>query len=293
MSLTGLFVPLVTPFTAAGEVATAALERLAWSALDDGATGLVALGTTAESANLTPEERRKVVDVCAAACAERRAPLIVGTGSNSTTQSVDMLAGVDPRSTAVLAVVPYYSRPSEDGVVEHFRQLAEASPVPLVVYHIPCRTGMPLAATTLARLAHLPNIVGFKHSVGGIDDVTVSFMSDVAAETSVLAGDDLYAAPLLALGASGAILAAANVATRSYADLVSAWLKGPNDRALRLHNRLVPLTRALFAEPNPVVIKAVLAARGQIPSPYVRLPLLEAGATATTAALDRCHDIAS
>jgi 4-hydroxy-tetrahydrodipicolinate synthase len=293
MALTGLFVPLVTPFTATGEVATAALEALAWSALDDGATGLVALGTTAESATLTPEERRKVVDVCAAACAERRAPLIVGTGSNSTAQSVEMLAGVDPRSTAALAVVPYYSRPSEDGVVEHFRLLAEASPVPLIVYHIPYRTGMPLAATTLARLARLPNIVGFKHSVGGIDDVTVSFMSDVAADTSVLAGDDLYAAPLLALGASGAILAAANVATRAYADLVGAWLEGPKDRALLLHNRLVPLTRALFAEPNPVVIKAVLAARGQIPSPYVRLPLLEASPAATTAALDRCHDIAN
>ena len=150
--------------------------------------------------------------------------------------------------------------------------------MPVLVYNVAHRTGRPLTATTLRRLAQIPNITGFKHSVGGIDDDTISFMSD----TSVLAGDDFQAAPLLALRASGAILASANVATRAYADMVTAWLDGPTDRARSLHNRL---TRALFAEPNPVVIKAVLAARGQIPSPCVRLPLLASSAAATTAAL--------
>jgi 4-hydroxy-tetrahydrodipicolinate synthase len=286
MSLTGLFVPLVTPFTATGELAVDALETLARAVLDDGATGLVALGTTAESATLSARERHTIVDVCAEVCGDRGAPLIVGTGSNSTAQSVDVLAELDPRAAAVLAVVPYYSRPSEDGVVEHFRRVAAACPVPVLVYHVPYRTGRPLTADTLSLLAQIPNVVGFKHSVGGIDDATVEFMSASSADTSVLAGDDLHAAALLALGASGAVLASANVATRAYADLVAAWRAGPTDDARRLQNRLVPLTRALFAEPNPVVIKAVLAARGQLPSPYVRLPLLASSATATAGALE-------
>jgi 4-hydroxy-tetrahydrodipicolinate synthase len=288
MSLSGLFVPLVTPFTAAGELAVDALEALARAVLDDGATGLVALGTTAEAATLSVRERRTIVDVCAEVCADRGAPLIVGTGSNSTAQSIDALAELDPRAAAVLAVVPYYSRPSEEGVVEHFRRLAAASPVQLLVYHVPYRTGRPLTAATLSVLAQIPNVVGFKHSVGGIDDTTVEFMSASSGDTSVLAGDDLHAAALLALGASGAIAASANVATRAYADLVAAWRAGPTDDARRLQNRLVPLTHALFAEPNPVVIKAVLAARGRIPSACVRLPLLASSAAATANALECC-----
>lgn len=283
--LSGLFVPLITPMAPGGEIDAEALRGLARSVIDDGASGLVALGTTAEAATLDPGERRMVVDVCAEVSAERGTPLIVGVGSNSTSESSAMLARLDSRATAALVVVPYYTRPSEDGVVEHFRRLAAESPVPLVVYNIPYRTGTTLSADALHRLARLPNVVGFKHSVGGIDDTTVSFMRDLPAECSVLAGDDLYAAPLLALGASGAILAASNVATRAYADLVAAWREGPMSCARDLHDHLVPLTRTLFAEPNPVVIKAVLAACGRIPTADVRLPLLAADGSSTTAAL--------
>lgn len=288
MSLTGLFVPLVTPFTAADELASDALAALAHAVLDDGAAGIVALGTTAEPATLTSTECRRIVDICAGVCVERGAHLIVGAGSNSTGGSIDTLAALDSRVTAALTVVPYYTRPSEDGVVEHFRRLADASPVPLLVYNVPYRTGRSLGADTLGRLARIPNVVGFKHTVGGIDDATVEFMSGVPADISVLAGDDLHAGPLLALGASGAILACANVATRAYADLVAAWRDGPIDHARHLNNRLVPLARALFAEPNPVVLKAVLAAQGRIPSPHVRLPLLASSAAATAAAL-KCY----
>lgn len=289
MSLSGLFVPLVTPFTAAGELASDSLEALAHAVLDDGAAGIVALGTTAEPATLTSAERRKVVDICANVCVEHRADLIVGVGSNSTAGSIDSLAAIDPRATAVLTVVPYYTRPSEDGVVEHFRRLAAASPVPLLVYNVPYRTGRPLGADALGRLARIPNVVGFKHAVGGIDDATVEFMSGVPGDVAVLAGDDLYAGPLLALGARGAILACANVATRAYADLLAAWRDGPLEHARERSNQLVPLARALFAEPNPAVIKAVLAAHGRIPSPNVRLPLLPSSPAATTGALACCE----
>ncbi|MFI5780368.1 4-hydroxy-tetrahydrodipicolinate synthase [Nocardia sp. NPDC051570] len=284
MPFTGLYVPLITPFTEQGELAEQALEALAHDVLAAGAAGLVVLGTTGEPATLTAAERRRVLDICARVCAERGVPLIAGAGSNATADSVRALAELDPRASAALTVVPYYTRPSEEGVVAHFRAVAAASPVPVLVYNIPYRTGRTLGVETLCRLAELPNVAGFKHAVGGIDETTIAFLSRV--ETSVLAGDDLYAAPLLALGASGAIVASANIAPAAYAELIAAWRDGPIARARALSHRLAPLSETLFAEPNPVVIKAVLAAQGRIPSPAVRLPLLPASAAAVTRALE-------
>ena len=285
MTFSGLFVPLITPFTDRDEPAYDVLARLAAQALDAGATGIVALGTTAEPAALTPVERQSVVEVCAEVCLDRGAPLLVGAGGNSTAESERELAVLDPRAAGALTVVPYYTKPSQAGVIEHFRRLAEVSPVPLVIYNVPHRTGRPLDARTLCRLADLPNIAGFKHAVGAIDETTVAFLAAAADRTAVLSGDDLYTAPLLALGARGAILTCANVATDAYVALVAAWRDGRIDIARRYGNRLVDLARALFAEPNPAVVKAVLAAQGRIPSAAVRLPLLPAGHDATAAAL--------
>lgn len=285
MRLSGLFVPLITPFTDTDTVALDSVESLAHAALDAGATGLVALGTTGEPATLTPAERAAVLDVCARVCAERAAPLIVGAGSNTTSDSIAALAALDPRASAALTVVPYYLRPSEAGVIAHFRALAAASPVPLIIYNIPYRTGRTLTAETLRELAAIPNVAGFKHSAGAVDDTTTVFLSECATTTAILAGDDLHAPALLALGASGAILAAANLATSAYARLVTLWNTGPLPEARTLTHRLTPLSKALFAEPNPSVIKAVLAARGRIPTPDLRLPLLPAGPESTAAAL--------
>ncbi|MVU78874.1 4-hydroxy-tetrahydrodipicolinate synthase [Nocardia sp. ET3-3] len=284
MTFTGLYVPLITPFTATDEIASDALEALAHEVLDAGAAGLVALGTTGEPATLTAHEQTRVIDICAGVCRERDAALIVGAGSNATLDSVRALTTLDPRATAALAVVPYYTRPSEAGVVEHFRALAAASPVPVLIYHIPYRTARSLSAETLCRLAELPNVAGFKYTAGGIDDTTVAFMSRLPDHTSVLAGDDLYAAPLLALGASGAILACANVAPGPYAELITAWHAGDLHRGREIGNRLAPVAAALFTEPNPVVVKAVLAAQGRIPTPNVRLPLLPASPNSLSAA---------
>ena len=162
MTLTGLFVPLITPFTASGDLAADALEGLAHAVLDDGATGIVALGTTAETTTLTPKERRRVLDICARVCGERDAHLIAGAGSNSTADSAEALATLDSRQvTAALTVVPYYIRPSEAGVLAHFRALAATSRVPLIIYNIPYRTGRTLSLETLRQLAELPNVIGF------------------------------------------------------------------------------------------------------------------------------------
>jgi 4-hydroxy-tetrahydrodipicolinate synthase len=278
LSLAGLYVPLVTPFTARGEVCAGALESLAHEVIDGGAAGIVALGTTGEPATLSAAERRTVLDVCARVCRERSATLIAGAGSNDTLGSARSLAELRawPEVSAALVAVPYYTRPGLKGVLAHFTRLAERSPLPLVIYNIPYRTGQVVPWQTLLRLAGLPGVAGFKHAVGAIDEDTVRLMAGRGAGCAVLAGDDAFASPLLALGAAGAILASAHVCTPVYAELVSAWREGEAARGRDLGHRLSALSSALFAEPNPTVIKAVLHAQGRIPSPAVRLPLTEA-----------------
>jgi 4-hydroxy-tetrahydrodipicolinate synthase len=286
MDLTGLYVPLITPFAASGELAPDALEGLAHGVLDDGAAGVVALGTTGEPATLTEAERRRVLDVCARVCRERSATLIAGAGSNDTAASARALAALAqwPEVSAALTVVPYYTRPSEAGVVAHFTELAAASPVPLVIYNIPQRTGVEIGWRALRRLAELPGVAGVKQAVGGLDSDTVMLLADRPDGFAVLCGDDMFASPLLALGASGAIMASAHLCTSAFAELIAAWRSGAAGRARALGHRLTPVAAALFAEPNPTVIKGVLHAQGRIPSPAVRLPLLAAGAGSVAAA---------
>jgi 4-hydroxy-tetrahydrodipicolinate synthase len=278
LSLAGLYVPLVTPFTADGDLAPDCLERVAHSVIDEGAAGLVALGTTGEPATLTAQERRTVLDICARVCRERSATLIAGAGSNDTRASALALAELKawPEISAALTVVPYYTRPSQDGVIAHFTALASQSPVPLVVYNIPYRTGQAMGWRALRQLAGVPGIAGIKHAAGGIDTDTVMLMADLPDRFAVLGGDDAFVPALLALGASGAIMAAASVCTRGYAEMVQAWRAGELAEGRARGNRLAGLSAALFAEPNPAVIKAVLHAQGRIASAAVRLPLLPA-----------------
>ena len=279
-AFTGMYVPLVTPFDAEGAVAFEALERLAHEVLDAGASGLVALGTTAEPASLTPGEQSAVQERIARVCRERAATMMVGA---STVRAVQALHGTE--ATVALSLVPPFQRPGEAGTVAHFEALAAASPVPLIVYHVPYRTGQPLSAAAIRQLARIPGIAGIKYAAGTIDATAVDLLTDPPPGFSFLGGDDALISPLLALGAHGGILASAHLATRQFDDLASAWSAGDVATAQGLGRRLAPLSAALFAEPNPTVIKAVLHARGRIPTPDVRLPLLPAApaslATAT------------
>ncbi|NES14209.1 MULTISPECIES: dihydrodipicolinate synthase family protein [Micromonospora] len=279
MTLHGLYVPLITPFDERDAVDRDALTALAHEALEAGAAGLVALGTTAEPHALSDAERRAVLDVVAGVCRERRAALLVGA------HTVEALRGLGDDVTAALCLVPPFLRPGEEAVLAHFARLAGASPVPLVVYHVPYRTGQELSAGALRRLAGIPGVVGIKHAVGGIDADTIDLLADVPPGFAVLGGDDAYVSPLLALGGHGGILASAHLATADFAALVAAWQAGDAARARPLGHRLATLSRALFAEPNPAVIKAVLHAQGRIPTPAVRPPLLPATPDATARAL--------
>ncbi|MGI5478744.1 dihydrodipicolinate synthase family protein [Streptomyces lavendofoliae] len=278
-NLTGLFVPLVTPFTDDLRLAPDALARLANEALSvGGARGLVALGTTAEAATLTTEEKQAVVRICSAACQEHGAPLIVGVGTNDTAAAVTTLRELAQSGDIAAALVPAppYTRPGEAGTLAHFRALAEHGGLPLVVYDIPYRTSQRLSTSTLNALAHLPEVVGLKYATGVIDAAAMELLGSPAPGFTVLGGDDAVISPLLAAGARGGILASANLRTADYAELISLWQRDAAGPARRLGIELARLSAALFAEPNPTVIKGVLHAQGRIPSPAVRLPLLAA-----------------
>jgi 4-hydroxy-tetrahydrodipicolinate synthase len=264
MTLSGLFVPLITPFAPDGSVAARALETLAHELLDAGATGLLALGTTAEPSALTPAERRDVLSVVARVSLARRTPWIAAVHD-----------GVVPGSaSAAMHTVPAFVRPGEEGVIAHFAALAAASALPVVIYHVPYRTAQPLSAPALLRLASLPGVAAMKYAPGVLDADAVRFLASAPAGFAVLAGDDVLAGPLLALGAAGAILASAHVATADFTALVTAWSSGDVPAARGLGAELSALSSALFAAPNPTMIKAVLHRDGRIPSPAVRLPLL-------------------
>ena len=285
MTPTGLYVPLITPFDDEGNIAFDALATLAHETLTAGASGLVALGTTAEPHALTAVEQQTVVDTVAAACREHQAELLVGA---HTTGDLRALAE-RPDVTAALCLVPPFLRPGEEAVLAHYARLTEASPVPLVAYHVPYRTGQPLSAEALRRLAALPGVAGIKHAVGGIDADTIAFLADLPPDFAVLGGEDTDLSALLALGTHGGIVASAHVATADYAALVEAWRAGDAARARPLGHRLATLSAALFAEPNPSVIKAVLHVQGRIPTPALRPPLLPATPAATALALARCR----
>jgi 4-hydroxy-tetrahydrodipicolinate synthase len=281
----GLYTPLVTPFTEDDRVDLDALERLAAAVIDEGAAGIVALATTGEATSLTADERDAVIACCASVCLDKHAALIVGAGTNDTRVTIERheaLAHV-AGATASLAVVPYYVRPSEQAIVKHFELVAERSPVPVLIYNIPYRTGRGLGAESLLELAAVDGIAGAKQAVGGIDGDTLTVLASAPDGFAMLAGDDLFIYPLMLMGGRGAIAASAQIATGRFVEMVDAGLAGRIDEGRAHHEALLPLAQALFAEPSPAVIKAVLHAQGRIATPNVRMPL----ANATEAAAER------
>jgi 4-hydroxy-tetrahydrodipicolinate synthase len=285
--LEGVYPALVTPFASDGSVALDAVESLSAECLDAGCAGIVALGTTGEAPALDAEEQRAVVEVTARVCAEHDAQLIVGAGTNSTAKTiaaVEALAGT-PALAAALIVVPYYVRPSEAGIVAHLQAVATASPVPVVVYNIPIRTGRNLGAAGVLELARTPNIVGMKQAVGALDADTLEILAAAPSEFSVLGGDDAFFLPTVLMGGAGAISAAANLCPARFVAMIDCGLAGKLDDGRAHAEALLPVVQAGFAEPNPSVFKGVLHAQGRIPTPDVRLPLVNASSGAVDLAL--------
>jgi 4-hydroxy-tetrahydrodipicolinate synthase len=277
----------VTPFDEAGRVDVASLERLAAETLESGAAGIVALGTTGEASALDDAERSEVIAACARVCGDRHASLIVGAGTNDTRTTIarhESLAEV-PGVVASLAVVPYYVRPSEAGIVAHFTEVAARSPVPLVIYNVPYRTGCGLGAGSLQDLAANPDVAGVKQAVGGIDAETLRLLAEAPPSCAVLGGDDPYLYPVVLMGGAGAIAASAHVRTSDFVSMIDHGLAGHVADGRARAAALLPVVLALFAEPSPAVIKGVLHAQGRLPTPDVRMPLVNASKTAVDDAL--------
>jgi 4-hydroxy-tetrahydrodipicolinate synthase len=267
----GSFVALVTPFRN-GKIDEAKVRELVELHVRSGTDGLVPCGTTGESPTLNHDEHRQLVDLVVTAAAGR-VRVVAGTGSNSTAEAVDLTrhaakAGAD----AALVVNPYYNKPTQEGLYRHFRAVAEAAPIPVLVYNIQGRTAINVETDTLARLARdCKNVVGVKEASGSLDQMSQVILA-CGPDFAVLSGDDNLTLPLMAIGGRGVISVIANILPRETADMVHAALDGDWKRARDLHYKLFPLARAAFLETNPIPIKEAMAMAGMI-EPEFQLPM--------------------
>ncbi|MGZ4676532.1 MAG: 4-hydroxy-tetrahydrodipicolinate synthase [Acidimicrobiia bacterium] len=287
LRLRGLYLPLVTPFAEDGSVALDAVTSLCNEYLDAGAAGIVPLGTTGEATALTAAEKHAVVDACSAVCVARGAQLVVGAGTNSTATTVAAVRefASTPGLSAFLIVVPYYVRPSEAGIVAHFRTVADASSVPIVLYNIAIRTGRNLSAAGVLEAAAHPNVAGIKQAAAGLDLDTLELLRGAPDDFAVLGGEDPFLFPIVLMGGAGAICASAHVCTEQFVSMIECGLARKVEEGRAHAEALLPVVQSCFTEPNPAVFKGVLHAQGRIPTPDVRLPLTNASAEAIAASL--------
>jgi len=267
----GSFVAMVTPFRN-GQVDEAKLRELVELHVANGTDGLIPCGTTGESPSLNHDEHRRVVEIVIEA-AHGRIRVVAGTGSNSTTEAIDLTKHAERAGAAgALVVNPYYNKPTQEGLYRHFRAVAESVAIPILVYNIQSRTAVNVETDTLARLVRdVRNIVGVKEASGSLDQMS-QVIAACGPDFSVLSGDDNITLPLLAIGGSGVVSVIANIVPRETADLVHAALDGDWKRARDLHYRLFPLARAAFLETNPIPIKEAMAMAGML-EPEFRLPM--------------------
>ena len=266
----GSLVAIITPFRN-GRVDEEALGRLIEWQIAEGTHGIVPCGTTGESATLSHEEHRRVIEFTIKTV-NRRVPVVAGTGSNSTEEAIALTrhakqAGAD----GALLITPYYNKPTQEGLYQHYTRIAQAVDLPLMLYNIPGRTSVNMLPSTVARLTPLPTIVSIKEGSGSIQqmDEVLQLCGD---RLTVLSGDDAMTLPMMALGGHGAVSVVANVAPRESAALVAAAAKGDFAQARTLHRRLLPLINALFLETNPIPVKTALALMGRC-ADELRLPL--------------------
>jgi 4-hydroxy-tetrahydrodipicolinate synthase len=266
----GALTAIVTPFRD-GRLDTAALRKLVEFQVRNGISGLVPCGTTGESATLSFEEHEKVIRVVMEA-ARGRVPVIAGTGSNNTKEAVVLTRYARKAgAAAALVITPYYNKPTQKGLVAHFRAIAEEVDIPIILYNVPGRTGVNMTAETVVRLAEVENVVGVKEASGNLSQVC-EILKGAPKDFCVLSGDDALYFPMLALGARGVISVVSNVAPKEMAELYDAFAAGQTDRAREIHFRLWPLMQVLFVETNPIPVKTAVAMMGMIREEF-RLPL--------------------
>ena len=269
----GTFTALVTPFRNGG-IDVAAFEKLIENQIAVGITGIVAVGTTGESPTLSHEERQELIRL-AVATAKSRCQVLAGTGSNATQHAVaDTKAAEKLGADGALLVAPYYNKPSQEGLFRHFKTIADATALPIMLYNIPGRCGVDVAPDTVTRLAkECRNIVTIKEASGSVERVS-ELGARLAESFTILSGDDSLTLPFMSVGAVGVVSVASNLFPAEICALVRAYECGDAKLALNLHRKMFPLLKDLFIEPNPVPVKTALGWRGAM-SGEVRLPLCE------------------
>jgi 4-hydroxy-tetrahydrodipicolinate synthase len=268
----GSIVAIITPMNVDGSVDFKALDRLVEFHIDNGTDGIVAVGTTGESATLTVDEHIEVVRRVVTA-ARKRVPVIAGTGGNSTTEAIELTQlSKDVGADACLLVTPYYNKPPQEGLYRHFKLIAETVAIPQILYNVPGRTACDMKPETVARLANIPNIVGLKEASGSVDR-NRELVRLVGNKISLLSGDDDIAVESTLAGFKGVISVTANVAPRKMHDAIAAALAGRADEARAIDTTLKPLHRTLFLESNPIPAKWALARMGFM-TDGIRLPLV-------------------
>jgi 4-hydroxy-tetrahydrodipicolinate synthase len=273
MDFRGCYVALVTPFREDGKLDEDGLRRNVDFVIDNGVAGIVPCGTTGESATLSWEEHLRVIDI---ACeqANKRVQVIAGAGSNSTAESIAAARHArETKADAILCITPYYNKPTQEGLYQHYRAIAGAVDIPMVVYNVPGRTGVNIAPATLERLCEFDSIVAVKEASGNVVQIS-ELHARCGERLAILSGDDALALPILSVGGSGVISVTGNVAPRAMSDLVAAYLRGDTAEAMAIHERLLPLSRALFIETNPIPVKTALREMGHAAGP-LRLPLVD------------------
>ncbi|MFP4085801.1 MAG: 4-hydroxy-tetrahydrodipicolinate synthase [Desulfobacteraceae bacterium] len=266
----GSIVAIVTPFKD-GAVDEKKFRELIEFQIENGTSAIVPCGTTGESATLDMEEHQKVIDIAIEAV-NKRVPVIAGTGGNSTAEAIELTrhakaAGAD----ATLQVTPYYNKPTQEGLFQHFRAIAKAVPLPQVLYNVPGRTGVNMLPETVARLAELPEVAAIKEASGSISQMT-DIVRLAGENITLLAGDDNVTLPVLAVGGKGTVSVIANIVPKENAELISLWEEGHTEGARAAFLKLFPLCQAMFFETNPIPVKTSLALMGKI-GEEMRLPL--------------------
>ncbi|MCU7649729.1 4-hydroxy-tetrahydrodipicolinate synthase [Pseudomonas piscis] len=269
--IAGSMVALVTPMDAQGNLDWDSLSKLVDFHLQEGTNAIVAVGTTGESATLDVDEHieviRRVVDQVAG-----RIPVIAGTGANSTREAIELttnakIAGAD----ACLLVTPYYNKPTQEGLYQHFRAIAEAVDIPQILYNVPGRTACDMQAETVIRLSTVKNIIGIKEATGDLERAK-AILAGVRSDFLVYSGDDATAVELILLGGKGNISVTANVAPKAMSQMCAAAMAGDTAKARAIHETLMPLNKTLFIESNPIPVKWALHEMGLMPD-GIRLPL--------------------
>jgi 4-hydroxy-tetrahydrodipicolinate synthase len=269
---TGTYTAIVTPFKD-GQVDHAGLERLIKLQIKAGVDGVVPVGTTGESPTLSFEEHMQVVEQTVK-CAAGRVKVLAGTGANSTSEAIYLTQAAEKAGAdGSLQVAPYYNKPTQEGLFQHFRAIARTTKLPLVLYSIPGRCGVEIGIETVRRLAEAcENIVGIKEAGGNADRVSQLHQA-LGSRFDILSGDDSLTLPFMAVGAKGVVSVASNVIPKEVVSMVNAFGAGKARQALKLHNKCYPLFKDLFLETNPIPVKTALAMLGVIEEEF-RLPLV-------------------